>query len=104
MHSLLCSKCGYPRGKHSVFSYDCPTDSGFDPNSRFELQVSRLSMERDDVLNLQNKSFEVIEQEVARRVLKNVEAALGTFDMHRQTLSKCDVIDVLALLKKGYGL
>jgi hypothetical protein len=61
-------------------------------------------MEKDDKLSLRNKPFEVIEQEIARRVLKNVEATLGTFDIHEQTIDKRDIIDALALLRKGYGL
>ena len=54
--------------------------------------------------DLEGQALDVIEREVARRVLKNVETALGTFDLHTQTLDRRAVIDALTMIKKGYGL
>jgi hypothetical protein len=54
--------------------------------------------------DLKGLTLDVVEREVARRVLKNVETALGTFDLNTQTLDRRAVIDALTMIKKGYGL
>jgi hypothetical protein len=104
MQALMCKKCGAVKGRHQVFSYHCPTESGFSRVERFELEVCKLSMSVDDVRKLQGRDLEFVEQEIARRVLKNVEAALGTFELKGTTLDRREVIDALTMVKKGYGL
>jgi len=99
-----CKKCGFPKGKHSVFSYNCPTPTGFDPVQKFEIQIQKLSMDADCARRLQDQNLITIEQEVARRVLKNVEAALGTFDLSAPDLDRRGLIDALAAVKRGYGI
>jgi hypothetical protein len=99
-----CRKCGARKGAHSVFSYNCPSATGFDPKQKFELLVNKLSMDADGARGLQGRGLDIVEQEIARRVLKNVEAALGTFDLSAPALNRESLIDALALVKKGYGI
>lgn len=105
MNALLCRKCGAPRGKHQVFSYHCPdADAGFSAVDRFELTVSRLTCDEHTTADLCTRPLAVVEQEVARRVLKNVENVLECLDLSRRTYTQAQLIDALALIRRGYGI
>jgi hypothetical protein len=104
MSILICKKCGLARGQHTAFKEYCPTPDGrFSTVQRFELKVDNLSMDAEAATLLAGKPLTVIEQEVARRVLKNVEASLACYDL-RKELSREDVINALAQVRKGYDL
>lgn len=104
MSILICKKCGQSRGRHQVFSYNCPTDTGFSSAQKFELQVMSLSMDGEVVLTLKDKPLDQVEKEVARRVLKHVEHALACYDLAARDLTKEEVVDALTLVKRGYDL
>src|SRR6266702_7256261 len=98
-NKLICKKCGLGRGQHMAFKQYCPTPDGrFSTVARFELNVNSLSMDSECAAMLKNKSLAYIEREVARRVLKNIEASIACYDLNR-TLTREDLIDALAQVK-----
>lgn len=104
MSNLICKKCGLGRGQHMAFKQYCPMPSGgFSQTERFEMKVTSLSMDSEVAARLRGRSLDVIEKEVARRVLKNLETSLSCYDLSRP-LSREDLIDALAQVKLGYGL
>jgi hypothetical protein len=81
----------------------CPTPTGFSSSSRFVLKVDSLAMDSEAAARLKDKSLAHIEREVARRVLKNVEASLACYDLNK-TLTKEDLINALLQVRQGYDL
>jgi hypothetical protein len=94
--ALVCKHCGQLRGRHQASSLNCPIGGGlsFDRSKKFVLNI-------DHVENMETD----LEREVAHRVLKNVEAVFDCFQLgHQRMYSQAEIVDVLTMLKKGYGL
>jgi hypothetical protein len=102
---LICSKCLQSRGRHMSTGYKCPTDTGFHPTQKFTLLIERLTPDELKVFTKRGRSSEQLEQEVARRVLKQVENTLSLYDLSGGgRLDRVQVIDALTLIKQGYEL
>jgi hypothetical protein len=100
---MLCSKCGHARGKHQATSYHCPDNGRFSTTNRFSLAVDR--MDPTDLKALTAGNLEVLEGEVARRVLKQVESVLAVYDLQsKATYNRQELIQSLDLVKRGYNL
>lgn len=92
-----------PRGKHQATSYHCPVDSRFSPTNRFSLAVDR--MDPIDLKALTTGNLSMLEGEVARRVLKQVESVLAVYDLQsKATYNRQELIQSLELVKRGYNL
>lgn len=104
---MICSKCKQPRGKHTVSSYHCPTENGkFHPTHKFSLYVERLNAtDFKKLLTGRGRSYESMEQEIARRVLKQVESTLAVYDLQSKPhYNRQELIESLDLIKRGYEI
>lgn len=104
MQVIFCSKCGQARGRHQAYGYYCPDGNGFHPTQKFQLQVNRLCADKDTQKAWTKLGVANLEQEVARRVLKQVEGALSVFDLSSSSVGKRDLLDALEMIKRGYDL
>jgi len=103
MHSLLCALCRTPRGQHQTFSYHCPTAAGFHPSHRFTLHIERLACDDHTALQLAGMPLHVIEQEIARRVVKQFEHVFECYDLGR-IYTQEEILSGIELIRKGYDL
>jgi hypothetical protein len=89
-------------------SYHCPTENGkFHKTERFSLDVERLTpTEFQGYLGRgRGRTPENLEREVAKRVLKQVEAALAVYDLQsKSNYTRQELISNLELIKRGYQL
>lgn len=103
LNKLVCAHCGQERGKHMASSYHCPDGEGFHKTRRFKLSVSLLSKDCHSVARLKDRSLDVIEREVARNLIKQLEQQLGLLDLH-QEVRRTDVLEGINLIREGYGI
>lgn len=104
MRALLCTLCGQPRGKHQAFSYNCPTvDGDYHTRERFVLRIQRLACDGDAAAMLANKPLAAIEQEIARRVVKQFEQIFECYDLGRDYTQE-EILLGIELIRRGYGL
>lgn len=105
---MICSKCNQPRGKHMANSYHCPTDNGkFHQTNRFSLFVDRMTpVDFAGFLGRgRGRTPEKLEREIAKRVLKQVEASLSVYNLQsKSNFTRQDLIESLELIKRGYEL
>jgi len=99
----MCLHCGLPRGAHQVVSYACPSSSGFGP-LRFKLQLIRYADDEHAQAALAGASVLALEKEIARRALKNVEDALGLFDLRSPQWSTAEILAALKVVREGYEI
>lgn len=104
MRALFCELCGNSRGKHQAFSYHCPTGANsYHPRERFTLRVQRLACDEDTAALLANETLTVVEQEIARRVIKQFEQVFECYELGRNYTQE-EIIEGIDLIRKGYGL
>lgn len=104
LNSLICERCGLPRGMHMATTYHCPTGSGrFHSSNRFKLAVTRLADDPHKAVSLKRKSLAEIEREIARNVIKQLEYQLGILTFSHE-VNSADLIDGLNLLRAGYDI
>jgi hypothetical protein len=101
---LLCQHCGRPRGQHQAFSYNCPIDgAGFDGKQYFALRIERLTCDDHMAKALLGKPLPIVEQEIARRVVKQFEHVFECYDLGR-TYTQEEILSGIELIRKGYDL
>jgi uncharacterized hydantoinase/oxoprolinase family protein len=104
MRALFCELCGKSRGKHQAFSYNCPTgENSYHSRDRFTLRVQRLSCDDDTAALLASETLTVVEQEIVRRVIKQIEQIFECYQLGR-TYTQEEIIEGIDLIRKGYGL
>jgi hypothetical protein len=95
---MICALCSKSKGKHQAFTFNCPTEGGFN-RSVYRPMVEDLTSE------MITWPAERLEKEVARRVIKQIEATLGIFDLQGPSMySRQSIIEQLATLKIAYNI
>lgn len=95
---MICEHCGKSRGSHMADGYYCPSGDGFHRTRKFRLKIDRMAG-----TTMQHLGYQEIEREAARRVLSQLEGMFDTLGSVR-AFNRTDVLDMVNVVKGGYGL
>jgi len=87
----ICKKCGFTRGQHQVYSYNCPEGESFSLKENFSPDFDQLELT-------------VAQKNSIHSVLEQIENILDLQNLNNQEIPRKEVLDVFYSIRQHYSI